>query len=1368
MNDCERASPIVYISCVAEVRYSFVSHLLDALSRKGINDVFVDSDDVLSEEAQGKVERSKICVIVLPGNRTVSLEKLVKVLECQRNNDQVVVPVLHGDGPLQGEWLRELELRGLSPVHRKECSDSKLVEEIVRDVNEKLFYMGRIGIYSKVVEVENMINKQPLGIRCVGIWGMPGIGKATLAKAVVDQMSGGFDAHCFIEDYDTSIHENRVYRILVEQLMKDDPGNGGTITKMSLRRDKLNNKRVLVVLDDVCDPLLAESFLEGFDWFGPQSLIIITSRDKQVFRLCRINQIYEVQGLNEKEARQLFLLSASMSEENLHELSMKVIKYSNGNPLAISIYGKELKGKRPSEMETAFLQIKGYPPSKIVDAIKSSYGTLSDSEKNIFLDIACFFQGDNVDYVMQLLEGCGFFPHVGIDVLVEKCLVTISENRVEMHNLIQDVGRGIINAETVEIKGHSRLWEPWSVKYLSEDNYYKANGEPETTFKRAQGVEEIECMFLDASNLSFDVKPAAFDNMLNLRLLKIYCSNTEVHHEINFSEGVLHSLPNELRLLHWENYPLQYLPQKFDPRNLVEINMPYSQLRKLWGGTINLEMLRTIKLCHSQQLVNIDDLLKAQNLEVIDLQGCTSLKSFPATGQLLHLRVVNLSGCSKIKIFPEIPPNIETLHLQGTGIRKLPISPNGEQLGSLSEFKGLSHALILKHLTSLDKCSSSSQDLGRLICLELKDCSRLRSLPNMAHLEFLNVFDLSGCSKLKTIRGFPPNLKELYLVGTAVREVPQLPQSLELLNAHGSRLQSLPDMANLKFLKVLDLSCCSKLKIIQGFPRNLKELYLAGTGLREVPQLPLCLELLNAHGCVSQKSIHLDSEKPPMHYTFSNFFDLSPHIVNDFFVKALTNDLNKAPTFSFSAPSHTNQNATLDLQPGSSVMTRLNPSWRNTLVGFAMLVEVSFSDDYSDVTGLGIRCVCRWKNEEGHSQRIERYLHCWATGEAVPNVQKDHTPSLKNTSPVLSLDPMEVSGNEVEEVSRVSYDGLPAMEKALFLYIACLFNDEDVDLVAPLIASVGLAFGSEINNLADQSLIHVSSSGQIVMHCLLRKMGKEILHRKSMLPGSSKDLTRDNEKVFVASSLSHVRRYDVFLSFSGQDVCKTFLSHLVRRFDSEGITTFSDAEIMRELVIGQEIKQAIRESRILIVVFSKNFVSSSWNLQELVEIATCGKTSGQIVIPIFYKVDPSDVRKQTGKFGRLFEETCKNKTVDEKQRWRKALTDIANIIGFINEHWGNEADMIEALAAAVSERLRIARLVLRNKTTLEASPITNKHPHHTNVRSSDVIETAAANMKPELRPIRAVPACNAAKLPDDGNKYRAIVVGKRAHPVLAK
>lgn len=73
--------------------------------------------------------------------------------------------------------------------------------------------------------------------------------------------------------------------------------------------------------------------------------------------------------------------------------------------------------------------------------------------------------------------------------------------------------------------------------------------------------------------------------MFNLRLLKIYCSNPETHPVISVPRGFLHSLPDELRLLHWENYPLQSFPQKFDPRNLVEINMPYSQLKKLWGGT---------------------------------------------------------------------------------------------------------------------------------------------------------------------------------------------------------------------------------------------------------------------------------------------------------------------------------------------------------------------------------------------------------------------------------------------------------------------------------------------------------------------------------------------------------------------------------------------------------------------------------------------------------------------------------------------------------------------------------------------------------------------------------------------------------------
>lgn len=99
-----------------------------------------------------------------------------------------------------------------------------------------------------------------------------------------------------------------------------------------------------------------------------------------------------------------------------------------------------------------------------------------------------------------------------------------------------------------------------------------------------QGVEDIEAIFLDITNLDFFVKPNAFKSMHNLRFLKIYGSNPEKHQGLRIHKA-LESIPNELRLLHWEDYPLQSLPHDFDPRHLVELNMPYSKLQTLWGGT---------------------------------------------------------------------------------------------------------------------------------------------------------------------------------------------------------------------------------------------------------------------------------------------------------------------------------------------------------------------------------------------------------------------------------------------------------------------------------------------------------------------------------------------------------------------------------------------------------------------------------------------------------------------------------------------------------------------------------------------------------------------------------------------------------------
>nr|CAZ40331.1 putative kinesin-like protein [Raphanus sativus] len=113
--------------------------------------------------------------------------------------------------------------------------------------------------------------------------------------------------------------------------------------------------------------------------------------------------------------------------------------------------------------------------------------------------------------------------------------------------------------------------------------------------------------------------------------------------------------------------------------------------------------------------------------------------------------------------------------------------------------------------------------------------------------------------------------------------------------------------------------------------------------------------------------------------------------------------------------------------------------------------------------------------------------------------------------------------------------------------------------------------------------------------------------------------------------------YQLFASFYGPDVPKTFISHLRRQLNSKGILMFDDQ--------GTERGQAIRGSVISIVVLSKNYASSSWCLKNLLEILKCKE---QIVTTVFYGVDPSDVRKQTGDFGKAFKETCRGSKDGDK------------------------------------------------------------------------------------------------------------------------
>ena len=149
-----------------------------------------------------------------------------------------------------------------------------------------------------------------------------------------------------------------------------------------------------------------------------------------------------------------------------------------------------------------------------------------------------------------------------------------------------------------------------------------------------------------------------------------------------------------------------------------------------------------------------------------------------------------------------------------------------------------------------------------------------------------------------------------------------------------------------------------------------------------------------------------------------------------------------------------------------------------------------------------------------------------------------------------------------------------------------------------------------------------------------------------------------------SSSFTHHCRYDVFLSFRGEDTRYSFTNILNGILRDHGINTFMDDELSRGEEISVELFEAIECSKISIIVFSKNYAYSTWCLKELVKILEC-KKKGQIVLPIFYKVDPSEVRNQKGKFGEaLTKHQTKFKDKMEVQKWRIALHEASNIGGW--------------------------------------------------------------------------------------------------------
>ncbi|KDO39145.1 hypothetical protein CISIN_1g043438mg [Citrus sinensis] len=144
----------------------------------------------------------------------------------------------------------------------------------------------------------------------------------------------------------------------------------------------------------------------------------------------------------------------------------------------------------------------------------------------------------------------------------------------------------------------------------------------------------------------------------------------------------------------------------------------------------------------------------------------------------------------------------------------------------------------------------------------------------------------------------------------------------------------------------------------------------------------------------------------------------------------------------------------------------------------------------------------------------------------------------------------------------------------------------------------------------------------------------------------------------MASFSRNNKKYDVFVSFRAEDTRDNFTSHLYSALSRQNIQTFIDDQLNRGDDISESLLNAMKH---------QPFQSC---LDELEKILECKREYGQIVIPVFYRVDPSDVRNQTGSFGISFsklEERFKENS-EKLQTWRNALKAAASLSGFHSQN----------------------------------------------------------------------------------------------------